>query len=178
MSHTFSYNNFCSCLRDISASWWRILHLLLTGQNNNILIFWQTSKNRLLRLPKELPVWLQGKQHLNSPMSFFTFTWAHSPGIWSITQVSCNTVLCQNAKRLIKHTTSRLIGHFNKLGWLPIDDIIRIRKLLMLHKMSQDHCSKYVMPYFKRVQSTRSASHNNILTPLCKNNWQDFWLMT
>ena len=30
-------------------------------------------QNRLLRLPKELPVWLQGKQLLNSPMSFFTF---------------------------------------------------------------------------------------------------------
>ena len=131
-------------------------------------------QNRLLRLPKELPVWLQGKQQLNSPMSFFTFTCAHSPGIWSITQVSCNTVLCQNAKRLIKHTTSRLIGHFNKLGSLPIDDIICIRKLLMLHKMSQNHCSKYFMSYFKQVQSTRSASHNNILTPLCKSNWQDF----
>ena len=37
---------------------------------------------------------------------------------------------------------------FDKLGWLPIDDIICIRKLFMLHKVSQGHCLEYFPSYF------------------------------
>ena len=64
---------------------------------------------------------------------------------------------------------------FDKLGWLPIDDTIRIRKLLMLHKVSQGHCPEYFSSYFQHVRSThryhtRSAINNNIQTPLCKRN--------
>ena len=67
------------------------------------------------------------------------------------------------------------IEHFDKLGWLPIDDIIRIRKLFMLHKVSQGHCPEYFTSYFKHVRSThgyrtRSAVCNECLTPSCKRN--------
>ena len=59
---------------------------------------------------------------------------------------------------------------FDKLGWLPIDDIVRVRKLFMLHKISQGHCPEYFSSYFKYVGSThgyrtRSATCNDVLTP-------------
>ena len=61
---------------------------------------------------------------------------------------------------------------FEKLGCLAIGDIIRIAKLLILHKVSQDHRPDYFTSYFKHIRSshahsTRSATHNNVLTPLC-----------
>lgn len=64
---------------------------------------------------------------------------------------------------------------FNKLGWLPIDNIVRVRKLCMLHKVSQGHCPEYFSSYFKYVRSThgyctRSAICNDVLTPSCKRN--------
>ena len=64
---------------------------------------------------------------------------------------------------------------FDKLGWLPIDDIVRVRKLFMLHKIIQVHCPEYFSSYFKDVRSihnhrTRSATCNDILTPSCKRN--------
>ena len=64
---------------------------------------------------------------------------------------------------------------FNKLGWLPINDIICIRKLYMLHKVSQGHCPEYFNRYIEHISnthnhSTRSASNNDITTPTCKRN--------
>ena len=61
---------------------------------------------------------------------------------------------------------------FDKLGWLPIDDIVRVRKLFMLHKVSQGQCPEYFSSYFKYVRSkhsyhTRSAVSNDVLTPSC-----------
>ena len=61
---------------------------------------------------------------------------------------------------------------FDKLGWLPIGDIIGIKKLLILHKVNQDHCPDYCTSYFKHVRSshaysTRSATNYNVLPPLC-----------
>ena len=61
---------------------------------------------------------------------------------------------------------------FDKLGWLPIDDIIGIKKLLILHKVNQDHCPDYCTSYFKHVRSshahsTRSATNYNVLPLLC-----------
>ena len=37
---------------------------------------------------------------------------------------------------------------FTKLGWLPIDDIIRSRKLDLLHKISFGHCPDYFITLF------------------------------
>ena len=34
------------------------------------------------------------------------------------------------------------VERFDKLEWLPTDDIIRFRKLFMQHKVSQDHLLK------------------------------------
>ena len=64
---------------------------------------------------------------------------------------------------------------FNKLDWLPIDDIIRIRKLCMLYKISQGHCPAYFNNYIEYINNTlnyktRSDSNNNITTPACKLN--------
>ena len=64
---------------------------------------------------------------------------------------------------------------FDKLGWLPIDDTIRIRKLVMLHKISKGHCPEYFSSYFKHVKATRtyrtrSAINDNILTPSSNRN--------
>ena len=64
---------------------------------------------------------------------------------------------------------------FNKLDWLPIDDIIRIRKLYMLHKINQGHCPAYFNKYIEHISNThnyntRSVSNNNITTPACKRN--------
>jgi len=64
---------------------------------------------------------------------------------------------------------------FNKLDWLPIDDIIRVRKLCMLHKISQRHCPAYFNNYIICIcnthnYNTRSVSNNNITTPACKKN--------
>ena len=61
----------------------------------------------------------------------------------------------------------------NKLDWLPIDDIIRIRKLCMLHKIIQGHCPAYFNKYIEHISNThnyntRSVSSNNITTPACK----------
>ena len=63
----------------------------------------------------------------------------------------------------------------DKLGWLPMDDIVLIRKLFMRHKVSQGHCPQYFTSYFKHVRSThgyhtRSAVCSDVLTPSSKRN--------
>ena len=45
---------------------------------------------------------------------------------------------------------------FDKLGWLPIDDIVRVRNIFMMHKISQGHCPEYFSSYFKYVRSIHS----------------------
>ena len=97
------------------------------------------------------------------------------------------TVLLKTYKRLLRvqKRCARLIldatiydssvERFDKLGWLPIDDIVRVRKLFMLHKISQGHCPEYFSSYFKYVRSihshrTRSATCNDFLASSCKRN--------
>ena len=83
--------------------------------------------------------------------------------------------LRKRCARLILDTTinDSSVERFDKLGWLPIDDVIRIRKLFMLVKVSQGYCPKYVTSYFKHVRSThgyrtRSPICNDVLTPHVK----------
>lgn len=52
---------------------------------------------------------------------------------------------------------------FNKLGWLPTDGIVRVRKLCMLHKVSQGHCPEYFSSYFKYVRSTHRVEKISIV---------------
>ena len=65
---------------------------------------------------------------------------------------------------------------FNKLDWLPINDMIRIKKLCMLHKINQGHCPAYFNNNIECISNThnyntRSVSNNNITTPACKKNY-------
>lgn len=64
---------------------------------------------------------------------------------------------------------------FNNLGWLPIDDIINIKKLCVLYKISRGLCPEYFKSYLTYISTihryhTRSANNNNIITPKCNNN--------
>ena len=73
-------------------------------------------------------------------------------------------------------TQENSVKPFNKLDWLPTDDIICIRKLCMLHKINQGHCPAYFNNYIEYILSnthnynSRSVSNNNITTPACKRN--------
>ena len=58
---------------------------------------------------------------------------------------------------------------FNKLDWLPIDDIIRIKKLCMLHKINQGHCPAFFNNYIECISNTHNCN-NNKTTPACKKN--------
>ena len=70
--------------------------------------------------------------------------------------------------RLILDATinDSLVELFDKLGWLPIDDIVCVRKLCMLHKVSQGHCPEHFSSYFKYVRST----HGYRTRSACKRN--------
>ena len=62
---------------------------------------------------------------------------------------------------------------FTKLGWLPIDDIIRSRKLDLLHKISFGHCPDYFIPYIHYLKdthnyNTKATTKNNLVLPKCK----------
>ena len=66
---------------------------------------------------------------------------------------------------------------FTKLGCIPIDDIIRTRKLSLLHKAcgcGSEYLSSYVN-YVKYVKSshdynTRTSRRNDLITPKCEKN--------
>ena len=51
-------------------------------------------------------------------------------------------------------TQENSVKPFNKLDWLPIDDIIRIRKLCMLHKINRGHCPAYFNNYIEYISLT------------------------
>ena len=100
--------------------------------------------------------------------------------VWSNCSVENLLRLLQEQKRCARSILDATINDssvelFYKLGWLPIDDIIRVRKLFMLHKFSQGHCPVYFSSYFKYVRSThgyhtRSAVSNDVSTPSCNRN--------
>ena len=71
----------------------------------------------------------------------------------------------QAFEQILNTINDSSVKYFDKLGWLPVGDIMRTRKLLILHKVSQDHRPDYFTSYFKHVRSshdhsTRSAAHN------------------
>ena len=62
---------------------------------------------------------------------------------------------------------------FTKLGWLLIDDIIRTRKLSLLHKTCFDCGPEHLSCYVNYVKSshdynTRTSRRNYLTTPECK----------
>ena len=46
---------------------------------------------------------------------------------------------------------SNSVELFNKVGWLPIDDVIRIRKLALMHKIVNGCCPQYFKHYISYV---------------------------
>ena len=64
---------------------------------------------------------------------------------------------------------------FQKLQWLPIDDIIRIKKLSMMFKIVNKKCPDYFTSfrtYIKNTHSynTRLSSNNALAVPKCQTN--------
>ena len=49
------------------------------------------------------------------------------------------------------HIGDSSVKLFDKLGWLPIDDIVRVRNLFVLHKVSQNLCPEYFMSILHMV---------------------------
>ena len=55
---------------------------------------------------------------------------------------------------------------FSKLGWLPIDDLIRMRKLCLMYKFVNGCCPHYFKDYIsyvndKHSHNTRASTNNN-----------------
>ena len=48
------------------------------------------------------------------------------------------------------------VKSFTKLSWFPIDNIIRSRKLYLLHKISYGHCPDYFIPYIYYLKDTHN----------------------
>ena len=63
---------------------------------------------------------------------------------------------CARLILFIADTHENSVKHFNKLDWLPINDIIRIRKLYMLHKINQGHCPAYFNKYIEHISNTHN----------------------
>ena len=64
---------------------------------------------------------------------------------------------------------------FTKLGWLLTDDIIRTRKLSLLHKICNGCGPEYLSSYVNYVKgghdyNTRTPRRNYLITPKCKKN--------
>ena len=64
---------------------------------------------------------------------------------------------------------------FSKLGWLPIDDVIRMRKLCLMHKIVNGCCPQYFKDYISYVNdkhrhNTRASTNNNLFIPLFRTN--------
>ena len=64
---------------------------------------------------------------------------------------------------------------FTQLNWLPIDDIIRARKLSLLHKIYNGHGPEYFSSYVNYVKSrhdynTRTTKRNDLIAPKSKKN--------
>ena len=66
---------------------------------------------------------------------------------------------------------------FTKLDWLLIDDIIRTRKLSLLHKICNGCGPEYLSSYVNYVKSshdynTRTSRRNYLITPKCKKKFR------
>ena len=64
---------------------------------------------------------------------------------------------------------------FTKLGWLPIDDIIRTRKLSLLHNIYNGRGPEYLSPNVNYGKSshdynTRTSRRNDRISSKCKKN--------
>ena len=71
---------------------------------------------------------------------------------------------------------NRLIFHISEtLLWLPIDDIIGIKKLCMMFKIVNKECPDYFTSYRTYIKNThtcntRLSSNNALAVPKCRSN--------
>ena len=68
------------------------------------------------------------------------------------------------------------VGIFSKLGWLPIDDVIRMRRLCLMYKIVNGCCPQYFKDYISYVyemhrHNTRASRKNNLFIPLFRLNF-------
>ena len=82
---------------------------------------------------------------------------------------NCTVDNLQRALRLQKRcarlildadTHENSVKLFSKLDWLSIDNIIRIRKLCMLHKINQGHCPAYFNNYIEYISNTHNYTRD------------------
>ena len=64
---------------------------------------------------------------------------------------------------------------FSKLSWLPIDDVIRMRKLCLMYKIVNGCCPQYFKDYISYVNdkhrhNTRASTNNNLFIHLFRTN--------
>ena len=64
---------------------------------------------------------------------------------------------------------------FSELGWLPIDDVIRMRKLCLMYKIVNGCCPQYFKDNISYVNdmhrhNTRASTNNNLFIPLFRTN--------
>jgi len=67
------------------------------------------------------------------------------------------------------------VGLFSKLAWLPIDDVIRMRKLCLMYKIVNGCCPQYFKDYISYVNdkhrhNTRASTNNNLFILLFRTN--------
>ena len=67
------------------------------------------------------------------------------------------------------------VERFSERGWLPIDDVIRMRKLCLMYKIVNGFCPQYFKDYISYVNdmhrhNTRASTNNNLFIPLFRTN--------
>ena len=87
--------------------------------------------------------------------------------------VTITETLRQNDTRCLFPDNSVML--YSKLGWLPMDNIIRTRKLSLLHKICNGYGPEYISTYVNYVKSShdynsRTSRRNDLITPKCKKN--------
>ena len=68
-----------------------------------------------------------------------------------------------------------LVQLFKKLQWMPIDDVIRMKKLCVMFKIVNGECSHYFTSYRTYVKNThsyntRASFHDHLAVPKCRSN--------
>ena len=79
------------------------------------------------------------------------------------------------ARLILDSFSDNSVELFSKLGWLPIDEVIRIRKFCLIHKIVNGRCPQYFKDYISYVNdkhrhNTRASTNNNLFIPLSRTN--------
>ena len=74
------------------------------------------------------------------------------------------------ARVILNASTERSVGHFKRLGWIPISDIIEQRKLCIMHNIIHGKCPDYFNHYICYVKNrhrytTWASTNMDLSTP-------------